>query len=1202
MKGSTAQALAVCSPAPGRLDVFLGTDDGNVWHKTFDDKWSAWHPLGRPWPSPRAPAHSGWLTATSSGPRRIELLALTAGGELRHRRLADGRWTDWMPRGVLPIRSSAHSCTVAAPAPEDLHLFFADGGAHGEPGAEVVHWRLDGGKASRHPAPRAFGRPRAVDVMPGCFDLVVCDVRRRRFLRRRYEGGWSQRWDRLEDLPADASPSRCFAATRRDLFTAGGTGLWHRTWDDTSHWENLGGDLTTDEGVSTQLAAVSSAPEQTHVCALWANAALMHRRFDGAYATWSQWELIDIWADTQGYRALRPDDLVALTVRGVGLTERVRPDGVVELVAQQPGARLIVELPPQHIAETVLTAGSSSQARMAGPSSLRFAVGQEPVTLTVDGVLAAMERLPLVATPDTSGTGQTHGLELPWRLLLALPAGSRCTHRALPAVSGDGTTELWHSRVTGPGGDGQLGVQPYKALPGEPALDTPLKSWTATIAALGLQYPTCPVAVDRLILSAYGAWFSASAGWPTLDWTHEAAMGRDYHVRVLKRGALFPFGHRASYVEMTERRFETDTPALAALRTKRMLIVTEPARDYGVGGNAHERAFPFQHVTVDPRQVTDLDEAQWLANGAFWPTQGGAAVQFTLRGQAGHDVVDLRLPLLFADEAATTPAAAAGLDAEYAGGPRSGGLRDVGRPTADIGRRVPLAMRTATQPLEGAVQEVQSMTFGGVRAGPLPNGVGFHPTVTRLELALPAVRQLLGPTPAVPASFSRAFLHAAAGAEPPHVLLDLLEKKVLDFGPAGARTGMLAAPTMTVSRLSRTKGLLVGDRIPTDPREVFPADAKLFGVVPLRDIISTITSQPQITWTELAGVPSAALTWTERLSRTVGPFEPGGASSVHLHAVTRMVGGQPVLRTTGEIKDFTLAVPSRGAALVILTFRTVRFTANSGERPGLTFDLADAQLTGELNFVRTLAEGIRRAGRGGPRIDVSAVRVRATYSIAVPTIPMGVFTLQNLGVDLALTLSLENRPILIDFAFGTRERPFLVTVSGFGGGGYLELGVSAGGADGGLQRVVGGIEFGASVAMDFGIAAGEVHVFGGVVFVKLGGTIEITGYLRIGGSVSVLGLVRVSVELTISLTYNVEANEMRGSAKLVITVDLTFWSTSVTLECHKSFKGPDLSLAPSPALSPTAAPGPRSSSVEAALGPQGQSYPWQTYCRAFAGE
>jgi hypothetical protein len=103
--------------------------------------------------------------------------------------------------------------------------------------------------------------------------------------------------------------------------------------------------------------------------------------------------------------------------------------------------------------------------------------------------------------------------------------------------------------------------------------------------------------------------------------------------------------------------------------------------------------------------------------------------------------------------------------------------------------------------------------------------------------------------------------------------------------------------------------------------------------------------------------------------------------------------------------------------------------------------------------------------------------------------------------------------------------------------------------------------------------------------------------LRIGGMVRVLGVISISVELTVSLTYVLPpANVLRGAAKLVITVDLTFWSSSVELTCEKSFAGPPL------LLDDTAMPEAVSTSVVATLGPVGESFPWRSYCLAFANE
>ncbi|KJS51923.1 hypothetical protein VM98_34490, partial [Streptomyces rubellomurinus subsp. indigoferus] len=58
----------------------------------------------------------------------------------------------------------------------------------------------------------------------------------------------------------------------------------------------------------------------------------------------------------------------------------------------------------------------------------------------------------------------------------------------------------------------------------------------------------------------------------------------------------FPFGHRASFVETYERRFEFGDAPVEVLRGPRSLVITEPARDVDVA----ERQFPVHQVDLDP--------------------------------------------------------------------------------------------------------------------------------------------------------------------------------------------------------------------------------------------------------------------------------------------------------------------------------------------------------------------------------------------------------------------------------------------------------------------------------------------------------------------------------------------------------------------------------------------------------------------------
>ncbi|MHA7962275.1 PLL family lectin [Streptomyces sp. L500] len=1215
-----ARALAACSPGHGRLHLFVGAGDGSVRHRTFDGRWHAWHALDRPWPTPGAPGFN-WLSATAVAGRPVELFALSAAGELWRLRPGAEERPRWSSLGTLARGRAATGFTVVPSRPGEVHLVL-DTGADGW---ELLHAHPTKGPMVLRTGERPSGHLAATATAPGRVDLLLADPCGHRLLRAHLESdtpGTRQppAWETLGPLPdCDEHSLTCLAATESDVFL-GDHGLHHSALAPWLGWEQLGGDLTAPDPTVPRLAALASGGGRTDVLAVWAGAALMHRRYDRG---WQDWQLLDLpEASTDSYPVLRPEDLVTLTVRSRGLHQQTLPDGTVQLVADPGGGHLLVDVPPQHLAETVVESGQPPQGFLAGPSTLCFAVGPDPVTLTVAGLLDAMNRLPLLIEAATTADLPAR-LEIPWNLLLTLQPDARCTHRTLPSTGTAGGTELWHSRIAGP--DGHLTAHPLRSLADGTDHGTPLDTWYEQIVTAAAQNPGIPLTVDRLVLSAFGARFSAAAHWPQLEWAHDAALGRDFHVKVSVPGALFPFGHRAAYIEVSDRRFDGTNPAVAALHRKAFLIVTEPVRDdYGIGeGGPHERAFPFQRIAIDPGQTEGLDDAHWLPVDSsstpprcFWPARARVPVVFTLQARAGRQDVELHLPLLFVEDAATGAAYGALLDGIYGHGPVTGAFAGAfdgtGRPLSDIAARIPLAMASATQAIEDTVQEVQSMTFGGLGAGLSPSGVGFYPQVTQLAVGLPAVRQLLGPLPALPATLTRKLLDTHWGSPIPDALLDLVPPHPLDFGAAGARVGGLAAPNMLVSQVSRKLGPTVSDAFQTDPTKLFAPDASLFGVVPLSELIQTVTEPPKLLWqqpttdrsADLAGQdtpnPSAELTWHQDLLKPHPPFQPGADCALDLDVRAHLVDGKPEMHARGTISNFQLIVPDQSAsAYITLAFRSVTFTADPGKRLDLSVHLTDVTLGGDLGFLATLQKYLR-FGDNGPHIDPSATSITASYTVAVPSIGLLVFSVQNLTVQAGVTLSLTDQPILLDFAFGTRERPFLVTVSGFGGGGYLELGVSAGGTDSGLQRFTGGIEFGAAIVMDFVIVSAEVHVFGGVVFVKDGKHTEVTGYLRVGGSISLLGLITVSIELTLALTWDADAGSLSGSARLVITVDLTFFSKSFTLECHKCFGNCPSSARPRGAL-PGAATA-ADPSVRAALGPQGQSFPWQTYCRAFARE
>ena len=103
------------------------------------------------------------------------------------------------------------------------------------------------------------------------------------------------------------------------------------------------------------------------------------------------------------------------------------------------------------------------------------------------------------------------------------------------------------------------------------------------------------------------------------EWKHRATMARDHEVKVVYAGFLWPFGHKASLVKVTERKFAPTQPGNPAYLFQRMfIIVREPTRTYtdartdDVSGKRLDLVMPFKSVTFVTRVTPNLDEPDKL--------------------------------------------------------------------------------------------------------------------------------------------------------------------------------------------------------------------------------------------------------------------------------------------------------------------------------------------------------------------------------------------------------------------------------------------------------------------------------------------------------------------------------------------------------------------------------------------------------------
>jgi hypothetical protein len=321
---------------------------------------------------------------------------------------------------------------------------------------------------------------------------------------------------------------------------------------------------------------------------------------------------------------------------------------------------------------------------------------------------------------------------------------------------------------------------------------------------------------------------------------------------------------------------------------------------------------------------------------------------------------------------------------------------------------------------------------------------------------------------------------------------------------------------------------------------------------------------------------------------------------------------EPAMDIYCALRDFNLNLLPVGDGLfkgpfVIVNFDTFEFTVTTGKSPDVNLKLAANPIFfgGCLSFVNTLSQIIPfDAFSDPPALSVTTQGIDATYSLGLPTIGIGVFSLQNVSLGAGLHVPFIVNPLEVDFNFCTREQPFVVTVSLFGGGGYFLMRLKPRdlkAAPGGLY-IEASIEFGASISVNLGVASGGVHVMAGIMFSMDPNNADNTildGYLRMGGNVSVLDIVSMSIELDLDLTWEPSDNSVIGSATITVEVSVAFFHQSVQISCQKQFAGPPpktgMALVhgeiPATAAPPT---------FEDLMAPSGTEFPWRDYCHAFA--
>lgn len=969
---------------------------------------------------------------------------------------------------------------------------------------------------------------------------------------------------------------------------------------------------------------------------------------------------------------LRPDDLLHLDLEFVNLKLQIGVGGAARLVresANQP-ALVIVHFPPQSLAEETFddpggTVRLPARARLAGRSRLAFKLPDalSELPYTIDGLLDWSKLEPALAPtalpPNTAAptppppiaepSAQQTAIEMPYRMILS-PDRTATWQHARRAINHAGYAELWHTRL--------------ESQPGALSDPTLRAIWSPDVANPNAQnpFPTTlepdhrrqivrltadwslpdaprPLLVDQLMLSSLGAWMRTRGVWePSEDdglnvqeWRHNATQGRDHYVRVVARGYIYPFGHRAAHVIISERKIQTapkpggGTQTVAALRKRQYIVITEPDKRYEENAVDYENAareMPLSQGLRITTAVTPLLDSTTTppstigTTGAFWVRANGGDVPFhfvatDVEGQQS----EFTTALIF------IPAKVIN-DTNVIGAVNNAYLdpANVARRAAQVpGQQIALApsapsgARAAT-PGDGTSLAIEQLLFKTLPPkNPLSTGVSYLPRLEKAAARIPAVEQLSGVAQSVSVELFDDYLkHGFGGAQnQAQVFARLIDQLPIEL--PNEKAGGLAAMAMSYSGLSRSIGPVAGTIENAakgffDPQQIFGAlgDSKLLGYVSLKSLIKQVVDVGQFprTLTETiksaqANVPDRVVTkldWKPRVN-SVGPLkitEPNTTgkppTELTIKATFEQVlgaGAEPSYAIVGTLTNFTLDF----LGVVLVHFQQLKFVSEQGKKldviadlrlPSSPSDPPSVEFKGALAFLNELRKYIPFDGFSDPpSLDVSPRGVDVGYSLGLPPLAVGVFALQNVTLGAALHLPFVDAPARLRFNFSERHKPFQVTVSMFGGGGFFALDMA-------LDRILlleAAIEFGGSIALNLGVASGGVYVMAGIYFKLAENPVthkdeaELSGYLRCGGALKVLGLICVSVEFYMGLTYLPAKGKVHGQASLKVKVSIAFFSKSVTLKVERSFGG---------------------SSGDPTFGQLMDAEDWQHYAEAFA--
>lgn len=585
-------------------------------------------------------------------------------------------------------------------------------------------------------------------------------------------------------------------------------------------------------------------------------------------------------------------------------------------VALPPSTSGPAQVSPGRTSPAAESAATKSVLNKIGISAQNLLLKQQKGLQAGQAIKAALKPAP----PEKHQTA----IEMPYRLILSPNPHNIWLHTA-GSSSSAGWTELWHTRLAALNPDGSVaesehpllavravwspdvdvnnlvGPDPeHKSRP-RLALDPNDRHQIVHLSSNfslknpdNTPYEPKPIKVNRMILSPLGAWLDSVGNWSpvaplsVVTWRHLATMGRDHYVKVVYKGYLLPFGHRAALIKETERRFyrAKDGQNIAYLFQKQYIIIRDPDRIFPAPFQPDEgREVPFKLVRITTAKTPALDppeNSQLLPDSgqqAFWPRVAGQDFRFHVLAvdHEGHEV-EFNMPMVFIESSCAFSKTTMTMASRT---PKLGqviGVYNSESSTPVDKRTSPLLGQSISFSPEkkkgDATFETDSIIWKLVEAGPNASAQAFElqdqpmcfPVLEKATISIPALKSLVG-FDSTEVKFAEAYTKNGfnSSGNKGEVIFQVLNPPRLDFaaGNQAEKSGGIATPSFSIVGLSRMLGPLGAgldglDESTTDaanqaaaalkdivngkfdPKKFFSNKAKILGGILLQDVIDEV--------------------------------------------------------------------------------------------------------------------------------------------------------------------------------------------------------------------------------------------------------------------------------------------------------------------------------------------------------------------------